>query len=247
MWTRDRLVALASIFAITTLSWLYLASMGGAHLGMAMPGMPGAPLGQFMTAFLLWTVMMVAMMLPTAVLAIDVFGLFAAKRVSATGVGPLTFFFVLGYIGVWTGFSALAAAGQVALAHASLLTSALQSTSIALSAGLLVLAGAFQFSRLKDACLTACRSPFPYFLAHWRDGNAGAFTLGLRYGSYCLGCCWALMGLMFVFGAMNLLWMGALSLFMLAEKLAPPTWRLDRAAGVSCVAGGLLLATRMFH
>ena len=250
-WTRDRIVAMGSIIAIMALSWLYLASMNMSHpddhmSGMAMPGMAATPWQEFMTAFLLWAVMMVAMMLPTAVLAIDVFGTFASRRMATTGSAPATSLFTLGYIAVWVAFSAVAAMGQVSLARASLLAPTLQSTSIGLSAVLLILAGGFQFTKMKDACLTQCRSPFPFFLAHWRDGNGGALRLGLRYGSYCLGCCWALMGLLFVFGAMNLLWMGALSLFMLAEKVAPASWRLERGAGVACIAGGFVLAARLF-
>jgi predicted metal-binding membrane protein len=230
---RDRILAMGSLIAVIALSWLYLARMN-------MPrNEGGAPLEQFAAAFLLWTVMMGAMMLPTAVRAIDVFGSFARKRMSAIGSAPATALFVSGYVAVWTAYSAFAAAGQVALSRASLLAPTLHSTSVALSVALLLSAGAFQFTSLKDACLTQCRSPFPFFLANWRDGDWAGFVLGVRHGSYCVGCCWALMGLMFVFGAMNLVWMGALSLFMLAEKIAPASWRLYRGAGVALILWGL--------
>jgi predicted metal-binding membrane protein len=207
-------------------------------MNMAMLGMAGAPLEQFAAAFLLWTVMMVAMMLPTAIPAIDVFGRFARKRVSALGSAPATALFVSGYVAVWTAYSAIAAAGQVALSR----TPALHRGSVVLGAALLLLAGTFQFTSFKDACLTQCRSPFPFFLARWRDGALSAFLLGIQHGSYCLGCCWALMALMFVFGAMNLLWMGALSVFMLGEKIAPPSWQLKRGAGVVLILWGFFLA-----
>jgi predicted metal-binding membrane protein len=246
-WRADRVIAMGGVIAVTALSWLYLAFVSMSHhgrgiMGMAMPGLPGAPVEQFAAAFLMWGIMMVAMMLPTASPAIAMFGSFAGKRLSTTGSAAPTWLFVMGYLAVWTAYSGIAAAGQVALSRASLLAPTLQSTSVVLSASLLVVAGGFQFTPLKDACLTQCRSPFPFLLANWRDGSLGAFVLGMRHGSYCVACCWALMGLMFVFGAMNLLWMGMLSLFMLGEKLAPASWRLSRGAGVLSILWGLFLA-----
>lgn len=226
-WRNDRVLTLGSLTAIITLSWLYLARAHRPHAG------------DFLAACLLWTVMMVAMMLPTAVPAIDLFGTFARKRMTVIGRAAPTSWFVLGYIAVWTAVSLIAAAGQAALSpavrHAPTLSTPL------LDAALLLLAGAFQFSSVKNACLTQCRSPVPFFLANWRDGTLGAFVLGARHGSYCLGCCLALMGLMFVFGAMNLLWMGALSLLMLSEKIAPASWRLGRRVGILCLLGSAFL------
>jgi predicted metal-binding membrane protein len=238
---RDRILAMGGLIAVIALSWLYLARMNMPRNG------GGALLEQFAAAFLLWTVMMVAMMLPTAVGAVDVFGSFARKRMSAIGSAPATALFISGYVAVWAAYSAFAAAGQVALSRASLLAPTLHSTSVALSAALLLLAGTFQFTSLKDACLTQCRSPFPFFLANWRDGDWAGFVLGARHGSYCVGCCWALMGLMFVFGAMNLVWMGALSFFMLGEKIALASWRLNRGAGVVLILWGVFLAARLLR
>jgi len=249
-WSRDRILAMGSLIAVSALSWLYLVQMTvsrdlGGMICTTTPGLAGTPLEQFAAAVLIWTVMMVAMMLPTAVRSVDVFGSFARKRMSAIGSAPATSLFMLGYVAVWTACALFAAAGQVALSRASPLTAPLQSASVLLSTALLLLAGGFQFTSLKDACLTQCRSPFPFFLANWRDGELAAFVLGMRHGSYCVGCCWALMGLMFVFGTMNLLWMGALSLFMLGEKIAPARWRLDRGAGVVLILWGILLAARL--
>ena len=251
-WKRDRMLAMGSLVAVTALCWLYLARMTmardeGGVICTATPGMAGTPLEQFAAAFLIWTVMMVAMMLPTAVRSVDVFAIFARKRMSAIGSAPATSLFMLGYVAVWTAYSLFAATGQVAISRASLLAPELRSTSIVLSIALLLLAGTFQFTSLKDACLTQCRSPFPFFLAKWRDGELAAFVLGMQHGGYCVGCCWALMGLMFVFGAMNLLWMGALSLFMLGEKIAPASWRLGRGAGVVLILWGIFLATRLLE
>jgi predicted metal-binding membrane protein len=234
---------MGGVIAVIALGWLYLARMRP----MTTPGMAALPVEQFAAAFLIWAVMMVAMMLPTAVPAIDVFGSFARKRVSAIGSAPATSLFVLGYVAVWTAYAAIAAAGQVVLSRATLLAPALHSSSVVLSVPVLLLAGAFQLTSFKDACLTQCRSPFPFFLARWRDGEWSAFVLGIEHGSYCVGCCWALMGLMFVFGAINLLWMAALSVFMLAEKIAPASWRLHRGAGVALILWGIVLATRIFR
>jgi predicted metal-binding membrane protein len=210
-----------------------------------MSGMSAAPGEHFAAAVLLWAIMMVAMMLPTAVPAIGVFGRFARKRMAAIGSAPATSVFVLGYVAVWTGYAVCAAAGQVALSRASLLAPTMHSSNVGLSVAVLVLAGAFQFTAFKDACLAQCRSPFPFLLANWRDGRWSAFVLGVRHGSYCVGCCWALMGLMFVVGAMNLVWMGALSAFMLVEKIAPARWRLQRGAGVVFLLWGIVLAARL--
>lgn len=249
---RDRVLAMGSVIALIALSWLYLARMNTPHgrdaiICASMPGMVAAPLQQFAAAFLMWAVMMVAMMLPTAVPAVHIFGTFARKRISLTGRTSPTFLFVLGYAAIWIEYSVLAAAGQVALSRASLLSPTLQSTSVALSAAILLLAGAFQFTSFKDACLTQCRTPFAFFLAKWRDGNLSAFVLGTEHGSYCVGCCWALMGLMFVVGAMNLLWMGALSLFMLGEKIAPASWHFNRGAGVVLIIWSAFVATHLLH
>ncbi len=251
-WVRDRLLAMGGLIAVIALGWLYLARMNMPRdvVGMictATPAMAGAPWEQFTAAFLLWAVMMVAMMLPTALPAVDIFGGFARKRMGVIGSAPPTFLFVLGYVAIWTACSIFAAAGQVALSRASLIAPTLQSTSVVLSVALLLLAGTFQFTSLKDACLTQCRSPFPFFLANWRDGDFAAFMLGVEHGSYCVGCCWALMGLMFVFGAMNLIWMGALSLFMLGEKIAPESWHLNHGGGVVLIIWGIFLATRLLH
>lgn len=180
--------------------------------------------------------MLVAMMLPSAVPAIGVFDSFARKRRAAIGSAPVTAVFVLGYVAVWTGYAVVAAAG------CSLVAPTLRSAGVGLSVAALVLAGAFQFTAFKDACLTQCRSPIPFFLTNWRDGNWSAFVLGVRHGHYCVGCCWALMGLMFVFGAMNLAWMAMLSAFMLVEKIAPARWRLHRAAGALLLLWGIVRA-----
>jgi len=251
---RDRLLALTIVGAITALSWLYLVQMdmamphGHGHMGhMIMPGMTPGQAQQLITAAVMWSIMMVAMMLPTALPAVMVFDGLSRRRTRHDRPVVSTAFFIAGYLAVWTGYSVVTAAGQVALSHAALLTPMLKSTSQALSVAILLAAGAFQFTALKEMCVTQCRTPFAFFLAEWRDGSRGAFVLGLKHGSYCVGCCWALMAVMFVVGAMNLLWMAALTLLMLMEKVAPAHWRISQATGVVLLLSGLTLASVLFR
>ena len=228
---RHRLLVLAVVGAIIALSWLYLAQMNAAmphgHGGMGhmmMPAMTPGMAEQLLTAIVMWSIMMVAMMLPTAMPAVT------------------TSLFIAGYLAVWIGYSVVAAAGQVALSQAALLTPMLKSTSQALSVAILLAAGIFQFTALKEMCATQCRTPFAFFLAEWRDGKTGALMLGLKHGSYCVGCCWALMAVMFVVGAMNLLWMAALTLLMLAEKVVPARWRVSQLTGFVLLLSAAALA-----
>jgi predicted metal-binding membrane protein len=249
---RNRLFALADLAAVIALSWFYLFYMnrwmwhGPAGMsGMAIPQMPPRLPDQLVAAFIMWSVMMVAMMLPTALPTVTVFDTLARRRSSRAGSTTPTALFVAGYLGVWFGYSAVAAVSQVALSRAALLTPMLRSASIALSAVILLGAGVFQFTSLKDTCLTKCRTPFAFLLAEWRDGGFGALVLGLKNGRNCVGCCWALMAVMFVVGTMNLLWMAALSLFILGEKMAPTRWRFRHLAGMTLVLWGLAVGASL--
>ena len=140
--------------------------------------------------------------------------------------------FLLGYLTAWTGFSLLATLAQWALLTATLVSPMMQSTSKALGGGLLLGAGLFQFSRLKYTCLAHCRSPMGFLATEWRDGLGGAFRMGLKHGGYCLGCCWALMVLLFVFGVMNLLWVACISGFVLLEKITSADQLFSRLGGL---------------
>jgi predicted metal-binding membrane protein len=248
----DHLLALAAVSAIIALSWFYLVRMNAAMPhgpgGMARMMMPATAPGlveQLTTAFVMWSIMMVAMMLPTALPAVTVFGGLTRRRAPHRQPALSTGMFVGGYLAVWIGYSVAAAVGQVALSQAALLTPMLQSTSRALSVAILLAAGAFQFTALKEMCVTQCRTPFAFFLAEWRDGKIGALVLGLKHGSYCVGCCWALMTVMFVVGAMNTLWMAALTLLMLVEKVAPARWRVSQVTGVVLLVSAVALASML--
>jgi predicted metal-binding membrane protein len=234
----DRAIVAFGLAGVAILSWTYLVYMdwGMRHMDAGM-GMVIMPAMQHWTArdlvlvFLMWAVMMVAMMLPAASPVILLFAAINRHRNEHQSALAPTGHFLLGYLTVWTGFSVLATLAQWGLLTAALLSPMMQSTSKALGAGLLLGAGLFQFSRLKYACLAHCRSPIAFLATEWRDGLWGAFRMGLKHGGYCLGCCWALMGLLFVFGVMNLLWVACLSGFVLLEKITSGNQWVGRLGG----------------
>ncbi len=197
-----------------------------------MPGMapqPGWPLVATM-----WAAMMVAMMLPSAAPAILLYA--TVHRRSSAGAPP-TLAFLIGYLACWTAFALLAAALQLAIAEP--MSMAVESRLA--SAALLIAAGVYQLSPLKDACLGRCRSPVQFLTLHYRPGAWGAFRLGLLHGAFCVGCCWLLMALLFVGGVMNLLWIAGLTLLVAAEKLLPKGDWIARIAGVGMIVWGTAL------
>src|SRR5438046_1326539 len=147
--------------------------------------------------------------------------------------------FVAGYLFVWTAYAAIAALAQWQLHRVALLSPAMAATNPYLSGGLLIAAGIFQWTPLKRACLSGCRSPLSFLMSEWREGTSGAFVMGLRHGSYCVGCCWVLMALLFVAGVMNLLWVALIALFVTAEKLAPKGTLVGYLGGIAMVIAGL--------
>ena len=146
---------------------------------------------------------------------------------------------------MWTLFSVAATAAQWGLDQAALLSPMMVATSPALGASLLIAAGVYQMTPAKNACLRHCRSPMHFISEHWRHGVDGAFKMGLEHGAYCLGCFWALMGLLFFGGVMNLLWIAAITLFVLLEKVLPIGVGGGRAAGAAMVLFGLILLVRV--
>ena len=243
---RDRAVAAAGLAAVAGLSWLWLIAMASEMAGMEMGALlaagpaPWTALDFGLTAAM-WSVMMVAMMLPSAAPMILIYGL-ARRRQQQKGRGgeyASNGAFAAGYLLAWAGFSVAATGLQWALEQAALLSPAMASASPWLGGGLLVGAGLYQFTPLKQACLVRCRAPFEFLSRHWRPGAGGAFAMGLHHGAFCLGCCWVLMGLLFVLGVMNLAWVGALAAFVLLEKLVPRGSQFGRAAGVALIAWGI--------
>jgi predicted metal-binding membrane protein len=197
-----------------------------------MPAMQHWTAGDLFLVFLMWAIMMVAMMVPTASPVILLFAEINRRLSERQGTLLSTGQFLLGYLTAWTGFSVLATLAQWGLLTAALVSPMMESTNKALGGGLLFAAGLFQFSRLKYSCLSHCRSPMGFLATEWRDGPGGAFRMGLKHGGYCLGCCWALMALLFTFGVMNLLWVACISGFVLLEKITSANQIVSRLGGL---------------
>jgi len=190
--------------------------------------------------FAMWTVMMAGMMVPSATPVLLLFAATGAGR-SGRGVSLATLAFGLGYITVWTGFSAGAAVAQYGLHQAAMLSMSMSSASSRLSGAILIAAGAYQLTPWKGRCLTHCRTPLGFLMTNWSDGILGAFRMGFRHGAYCLGCCWALMCILFAVGVMNLVWIAALTGFVLLEKLGPAGATIARVAGAVILALGIVV------
>ena len=210
-------------------------------MGMAMDGPWGAR-DVFFT-FAMWAVMMVGMMSPSAAPVLMLFSGMHAGR-SQRRVPVAVLLFGLGYLTVWLGFSACAALGQWGLHEAALLSPTMSVSSSQLAGAILIAAGAYQLTPLKGGCLAQCQSPLGFLMSKWRDGAVGAFRMGLRHGLYCLGCCWALMVVLLAVGVMNLVWVGALTVFVFIEKLGRGGVRVAQIAGVVFVAWGMVLLSR---
>jgi predicted metal-binding membrane protein len=240
---RDRAVLGIGLLGLAVLAWAYVARMAAAPAGgmssMAMPGMAagGTPgLGWLVG---MWAVMMVAMMLPSAAPTILLFaGVSRRRRQQGRPAVPVALF-TLSYLLVWTVYAAAAATAQWKLHRLTLLSPAMASASPILAGGLLIAAGLYQWMPLKGACLSHCRSPLGFFSTEWREGARGALLMGMRHGSFCVGCCWLLMALLFVAGVMNLVWVAAIAGFVLLEKLVRGGETLGRVAGVALVCWGV--------
>jgi predicted metal-binding membrane protein len=220
-----------------------MSNMSGksiAPVANAMMGLRPWTATEFGLVLIMWAMMMVAMMVPTAVPMTLVYA--AVARKAATRPNPLgaTFVFVGGYIAIWTVFSLVGTIAQFALDRAALLSPMMVSTSAALGAALLMAAGIYQFTPVRDACLQKCRTPAYFIAQYWRNGTLGGFRMGLWHGVYCVGCCWILMALMFVGGVMNLLWMAAIAVFVLLEKTIPFGEVSGKVAGVAMILAGAL-------
>lgn len=202
--------------------------------GMTAP--PGWPLVAAM-----WTVMMIAMMVPSAAPTVLLYGQ-VQRRSAESGKPPPTAAFLAGYLICWTLFALLAATLQLALQRGMLASPmAIALTGRETRAGLLIAAGLYQLSPLKDACLGRCRSPARFLTRYYRPGASGALRLGLFHGAFCVGCCWLLMALLFVGGVMNLLWVAVLTLLVAAEKLLPGGAWIARIAGLAFIGWGVVL------
>jgi predicted metal-binding membrane protein len=232
-------VALAAA-AVLAWVWLLRSPMGGGG-DMAGMSMGPAPLSAayLAPAFAMWAIMMVAMMVPSAAPMILLHARIDKAPTSA-GRTRNSLLFALSYLLVWTAFSAVAALAQALLVRAGLVSEmALAVGDGMLAAALLGAAAAYELTLAKRLCLDKCQSPMLFILRYWKPGAAGAVRLGLTHGLYCLGCCWALMLLLFVGGVMNLAWVALLGIVVLAEKFAPPAWRAERLVAAALVIAAI--------
>ena len=239
---RPKRIALACIVALTGAGWLALAMMNsgttsGLWQALCQPAGAGA-LRDLALTVPMWAAMTLAMMLPTAGPMVLTYAEIAdtGARKGEPVVSPLVL--TAGYVAVWFGFALAASILQWALARAGLMTGG--SVGRAFGGAIFIAAGFYQFSTLKQACLTQCQRPFPFFFSNWTDERAGVFRLGLRQGLYCLGCCWAAMLVMFAVGTMNVVWMAALGVLMTIEKVTT-TPRFSQAVGAAFVVAGLVM------
>jgi predicted metal-binding membrane protein len=238
--TRREPRAASILLVAILLGWVFLAwavlDMTHPLAKLMMPMNPAWSVGNMLAVFFMWTVMMMAMMLPSATpMVLTFINLCRHKHQASHG-----WIFVAAYLAIWAGFSAAATALHWGLQTTGLLTPMMASSSIWLTAILLLVAGAVQFTHLKEVCLRHCRTPMGYLLAEWRDGAVGAWRMGVKHGLICLGCCWALMGLLFVAGVMNLAWVAALTAALVIEKLHPAGERISKLLGGALIALGIL-------
>jgi predicted metal-binding membrane protein len=253
---RDRLIIASSLGVIAALAWAYVLwltadmNMGGmnmsgyrmvpAGLGVMVPANSAWSVVELTFVFVMWAVMMIGMMAPSAAPMIFMYarvgrqGKIAGKPLAATG------WFAAGYFLAWAGFSLVATLVQWVLERKALLGARMASTNLLLGAVVLIAAGLYQWTPVKNACLAQCQSPFRFLMSHggFRSSVPGCLQLGFLHGAYCIGCCWILMALLFVVGVMNVLWIAILSLLVLLEKLTPWGRLVARAAGAVCIAAG---------
>lgn len=250
---RDRSVVLAGLGVIVLLSWAYMGYLAwdmaammtmsdtsmAMGMEMAMPAVQPWSAVDYWLMFVMWTVMMIAMMTPSA--APMVLTYTKINRQQGNKLKPVwgTAVFYFGYLLIWTAFSAAATLAQGGLHAATLLSPMMETTSPILGGIILIAAGGFQFTPFKQACLSHCRTPLGFFMTEWRDGKWGALVMGVRHGAFCVGCCWLIMALLFVAGVMNLFWIAVIAAYVLAEKLLPGGHKLSHVIGVLMMGWGI--------
>jgi predicted metal-binding membrane protein len=244
----DRIPMFVLLVLTPLVSWMWIVVMARDMYGP----MTGAS-GWMMTAewdaphllllWAMWAVMMTAMMLPSASPMLLLYGAIARRSAQASAEGRI-YAFAAGYLIVWTVFSLGATTVQRVLAELLVVSSMMEITSPAVSAALLLIAGLYQLTPIKLACLRNCQSPLGFLMSRWRNGVSGALRMGLHHGAYCVGCCWALMLLLFAGGVMNLAVIAALTAFVAFEKLAPFGVHGARIAGVLLIVTGLWMIVR---
>jgi len=252
---RDRYAVLAALLLLTVLAWAYVLWLAKTLSDPAMPGMDmdmtamtpairhwAAP--QLLFGFLMWAVMMAGMMLPTAAPVLLLYARVARQAEALAKPFAATGWFAGGYLLAWAGFSLLATLLQAALSRAALLTPDMASTNDMLGGAILIAAGLYQWTSLKERCLANCRSPLSFLQQHggFKRRALPSLGLGLHHGLYCIGCCWALMLLLFAGGVMNIAWIAGLAILVLLEKVLSDGRNVSRMVGAGLIIGGLVLA-----
>jgi predicted metal-binding membrane protein len=257
---RDRAIVSTALAVITALAWLYILRLAADMDmgGMRMDGVRMASTGlrmvmtvarepwsaaEFLLMFVMWAVMMVGMMTPSVAPLVLLYARVGRRAALDEKPFASTAWFAGGYLFAWTLFALAATAAQWALERVSLLTPEMASASVILGGIVLVAAGLYQWMPWKDVCLTHCRSPIAFLQHHggFRRDAPGAFRLGAKHGLYCLGCCWALMTLLFVGGIMNVTWIAAIAVLVLIEKVTPAGRAIGRVGGLALLAAGVWL------
>lgn len=257
---RDRSVVLVGLGLVVLVSWTYIIylardmanvmNMSNTDMGMeiAMPAIQPWGIVDYLLMFIMWSVMMFAMMTPSAAPMVLTYTKITRQKQAAFKPVLGTVIFFSGYLLIWMVFSAVATFAQGGLHAATLLSPMMETTSPILGGIILIAAGIFQFTRLKYTCLTHCRTPIGYFMTEWREGKLGALVMGLRHGAYCVGCCWLLMALLFVAGVMNLVWIAVIAAYVLVEKLISGGHNLSYAIGALMVGWGVwMIANVLFY
>ncbi len=227
--TQDRKIVVLGLFSVAAIGWIYMFYMAWAMQNMHIVDMWMPPRGgsrpwttwDFFMLFLMWLTMMLAMMTPSAAPMVLMFSTVNKNKRSKQQPYSSTFIFLLGYLVAWAIFSIVASAIQWPLHESGLLNPMMNSRSYLMSGGILVIAGLYQWTPLKNACLKQCRTPLGFLMTAWKDGHFGAFRMGLHHGLFCVGCCWALMAILFAVGVMNMLWVVLITIFVLLEKILP--------------------------
>jgi predicted metal-binding membrane protein len=253
IFARPKVVAGLCVVMLTGLGWAYLGLLLGETDGslraLCSPLQAGPrSIRGIAVITSMWSAMTLAMMLPSAAPMILTYAEIAdtAARKAERIVSP--FVLTAGYVTVWFGLSIVAALTQIAFMRTASSDSGVQYSSGLLSGAVFIGAGAYQFSTLKHACLTQCQRPFPFFFTNWATTRAGVFRLGLRQGSYCLGCCWAMMLLTFLVGSMNVIWMAALGIVMTIEKiLTGRSFSYAVGTGLIVLGAGAIFAAFAAH
>jgi len=226
--------------------WMMWAHMGNAAPMSDMAMMVNWSVKSLTGTSAMWLFMMLAMMLPAMVPMVATYALVSKNEVRGAALVLRVVVFAAGYFSLWAVFSVAAAILQTALAQTPWFEAGGIQALPAASGALLIAAGAWQLTPIKDACLQHCRSPMTFLMAHWKGGLKGAFPVGLHHGAFCVGCCGMIMGLMFVFGAMTVRWMAVLALYFVAEKIIPRAETWGRVAGIVLIGAGMYVVLQTY-